>query len=67
MADLFLERSDLLEFNDKTYNIKVDKSVFDDFVRDTYINICFVDWHEDEVFQYLMVSEDNDGINMELF
>lgn len=62
-ADLYLEAEELLYFDMRTGSIKVDKSIFDDFVENTYVNICFVD--DDRVVQYVMVSEDEKGIVME--
>ena len=65
-VDLYLEAEELLDFDLRTGNIKVDKSIFDDFVENTCINICFVDNKEDiRVALYIMVSEDDDGIVME--
>jgi hypothetical protein len=64
-ADLFLEIEELLECDMKTGKIKVDKQIFDDFVPNTYINIQFVDTDSDEILQYTMVSEDDEGIYME--
>ena len=65
IADLFLELEELLECDIKTGKIKVDKQIFDDFVPNTYINIQFVDTDSDEVLQYTMVAEDDEGIFME--
>ena len=65
IADIYIEREELLECDIKTGNIKVDKQIFDDFVPNTHINIRFVDTDSDEVFQYIMVAEDDDGIFME--
>lgn len=65
-ANLYLETEELLYFDMKTGNIKVDKSIFDDFVANTYVNICFVDdKRENRVAQYVMISEDDEGIVME--
>ena len=65
-VDLYLEAEELLEFDMRTGNIKVDKSIFDDFVVNTCVNICFVDDKRDgRVSQYVMVSEDDEGIFME--
>lgn len=65
-VDLYLEAEELLDFDMRTGNIKVDKGIFDDFVANTYVNICFVDGkRDDKVAQYAMVSEDDDGIVME--
>ena len=64
--DLVLDSEELLEFDMKTGNIKVDKDIFDDFVVNTYVNIQFVDDNrEDRIAQYKMISEDDDGIVME--
>ena len=62
-VDLYLEAEDMLYVDLITGNIKVDKSIFDDFVENTYVNICFVD--DKRVVQYAMVSEDDEGIVME--
>ena len=64
-ADICLETEELLEWDMRTGSIKVDKQLFDDFVPNTYINIQFVDTGSDEVLQYVMISEDNEGIFME--
>lgn len=65
-VDLYLEAEELLELDMRTGNIKVDKSIFDDFVANTYVNISFVDdKRDDRVAQYVMVSEDDEGIVME--
>lgn len=64
--DLILESEELLEFDMRTGNIKVDKDIFDDYVENTYINIHFIDDNvENRVAQYKMISEDDDGIIME--
>ena len=65
IADLVLEIEELLECDIKTGKIKVDKQIFDDFVPNTYINIQFVDTDSDEILQYVMVAEDDEGIFME--
>ena len=66
-VDLYLEVEELLEFDTKTGNIKVDKDIFDDFVPNTVVRICFVDSEEDDdlVIEYVMASEDDEGIYME--
>lgn len=63
-ADLILEIADLLCFNSETGAIKVCNSIFDDFVADAYIDICFIE-NPAKVLQYRMVSMDEHGINME--
>lgn len=65
-VDLILDSEELLEFDLRTGNIKVDKSIFDSFTRDTYLNISFVDDNrQDRIAQYKMISEDGEGIFME--
>lgn len=65
-ADLVLDSEELLDFDMRTGNIKVDKNIFDDFVPNTYVNIQFVDDNrEDRIAQYKMISEDDEGIVME--
>lgn len=65
-VDLILDSEELLEFDMKTGNIKVDKSIFDSYVKDRYINISFVDDNaKDRIAQYKMISEDAEGIIME--
>ena len=66
-ADLVLD-CDAYELDLRTGNIKVDNSVFDAFVPNTYINIRFVDDNvEGRIAQYKMISEDDEGITMEYF
>ncbi len=67
VADLVLEREELLECDIKTGNIKVDKQIFDDFVPNTYINIQFVEDEDEGIWQFSMVAEDDEGIFMEYF
>lgn len=66
-VDLYLEAEELLEYDKNTGSIKVDKNIFDDFVLNGIIHICFVDSKEDDdlVIEYVMVSEDDKGIYME--
>lgn len=65
-VDLILDSEELLEFDMKTGNIKVDKSIFDSYVQDRYLNISFVDDNiQDRIAQYKMISEDAEGIIME--
>lgn len=65
IADIILEMEELLECDMKIGRIKVDKSIFDDFVPNTYINIQFSDTKSEEIMQFTMVSEDDEGIIME--
>lgn len=65
-ADLVLEIDELLDFDEETGDIKVDIGIFDDFVKNTYVNIQFIDGDAEDTFaQYKMVSEDDEGIYME--
>lgn len=63
-ADLILEISDLLSYNERSHDIKVDKSVFDDFQENTVIYIYFVEDNDDCIREYEMISEDEEGIEM---
>lgn len=60
-----LEKEDLLECDMNTGKIKVDKSIFDNFVPNSYINIIFTDSESDEMMSFAMISEDDEGIFME--
>lgn len=65
--DLILEIEDLLEYNEKNNRIKVDKNIFDDYIQDAYINIQFINNDEDnKILKYKMISEDDEGIYMEI-
>lgn len=64
--DLILDSEELLVFDMKTGNIKVDKSIFDDFVENTYVSISFIDDKiNNRIALYKMVCEDDKGIAME--
>lgn len=63
---LVLEIADLIEFDRITGNIKVDKDIFDDFVKNSYIEIQFVEDDYSIINTYKMVTEDEEGIYMEL-
>lgn len=62
---LTLERADLLEYDAKTAKIKVSKDIFDVFEPNSYATIHFVEDDEYRVFEYSMISEDDEGIVME--
>lgn len=64
--DLYLEFADLIECDMNTGKIKVDKDIFDDFVPNACINIQFVGTDCDNISEFVMVAEDNEGIFMEL-
>lgn len=62
-ADLVLDELDYEETKD---GISVDKFIFDDYQKDTYVNIKFVDDNdEDDVRSYKMVGEDDEKIYFE--
>ena len=62
-ADLVLDELDYEETKD---GISVDKFIFDDYQKDTYVNIKFVDNNdEDDVRSYKMVGEDDEKIYFE--
>ena len=64
-ADIYLEAAELLEFDFRTGNIKVDKQIFDVFVPNSYIKIIFTDdRRQDRVAEYIMTDEDDEGIFM---
>lgn len=63
VADLVLDELDYEETED---GISVDKFIFDDYQKDTYINIKFIDNNdEDDVRSYKMVGEDDEKIYFE--
>ena len=64
-ADLILDSEELISFDMKTGNICVDKQIFDDYQKDTYINILFTDNNRDDVMQYKMIAETDEYIEME--
>ena len=62
-ADLVLDELDYEETED---GISVDKFIFDDYQKDTYVNIKFIDNNdEDDVRSYKMVGEDDEKIYFE--
>jgi hypothetical protein len=62
-ADLVLDELDYEETED---GISVDKFIFDDYQKDTYVNIKFIDNNdEDDVRSYKMVGEDDERIYFE--
>ena len=60
VADIVLGEDDYILGEDG--QIKIDKQVFDDFVKNTYINIKFVDEGQQMLNQYIMVAEDDEYI-----
>ena len=62
-ADLVLDELDYEETED---GISVDKFIFDDYQKDAYVNIKFLDNNdEDDVRSYKMVGEDDERIYFE--
>ena len=65
VADLVLDEGDY-ERDDNLGEIRIDKQVFDDFVKHSYIKIQFVnDNGDDNVYTYIMESEDDGFITCE--
>lgn len=61
--DLVLDELDYEETED---GISVDKFIFDDYQKDTYVNIKFIDNNdEDDVRSYKMIGEDDERIYFE--
>ena len=61
--DLILDELDYEETKD---GISVDKFIFDDYHKDAYINVKFLDDNdEDDVRSYKMVGEDDEKIYFE--
>lgn len=61
--DLVLDELDYEETED---GISVDKFIFDDYQKDTYVNIKFIDNNdEDDIRSYKMVAEDDERIYFE--
>ena len=61
--DLVLDELDYEETKD---GISVDKFIFDDYHKDAYVNVKFLDDNdEDDVRSYKMVGEDDEKIYFE--
>lgn len=57
---------DELDYEETENGISVDKFIFDDYHKDAYINIQFVDDNsEGEIYFYKMVGEDDERIYFE--
>ena len=62
-ADLVLDE---LDYEETKNGISVDKFIFDDYQKDTYVNIKFIDNNDDDdVRSYKMVGEDDEKIYFE--
>ena len=63
---LVLEEADLNAHNVKNGNIGVDKTIFDNFVKNAMIQIRFIDdYDENHVHTYKMIFEDDNTIFMQ--
>lgn len=61
--DLILDE---LDYEETRNGISVDKFIFDDYHRDAYISVQFVDDNsEGEIYFYKMVGEDDEKIYFE--
>lgn len=58
--DLVLEEDDCRK--DEEGYLYIDKCVFDDFIKDSYIRIQFADDNEENVYEYKMINEDDKEI-----
>ncbi len=56
---------DELDYEETRNGISVDKFIFDDYYKDAYINVKFVDDNSDEIYCYKMVSETDEKIYFE--
>lgn len=69
MKHNFDEQPDLvldeLDYEETRNGISVDKFIFDDYHKDAYINVKFVDDNSDEIYCYKMVSETDEKIYFE--
>lgn len=59
------EADDFISIDMNTGIVKVDKSVFDNFVENSYIEIYCPDINANYIMQFVMISEDSEGITME--
>ena len=62
---LIIEVDDLIEQDMNKGIIKIDNSVFDDFVENAVIYIYCADINANVVMEFVMKAEDDDGIIME--
>ena len=63
---LIIEADNLIEQDMNDGIIKLDKSIFNDFVKNAVICIYCADINANVVMEFIMTEEDNDGIIMEL-
>lgn len=64
-ADLTMSIADLLDYNNRTHDIEVDKDIFDKFEEGKTIYIHFIEDDESCIREYEMVSENRLGIMLE--
>ena len=62
---LIIDADDLIEQDMNRGIIKIDKSVFDDFVENTVIYIYCPDINANSVMEFVIKTEDDDSITME--
>lgn len=62
---LVIDTGDLIEQDMNRGIIKIDNSVFDDFVENAVIYIYCADINANVVMEFVMKTEDSDGITME--
>lgn len=70
MTSLYFEEQpdlilDELDYDETKDGISIDKFIFDDYQKGTYINIKFVDNNTDDIYCYKMISEDDERIYFE--
>lgn len=56
---------DELDYEETRNGISVDKFIFDDYHKDAYINVKFVDDNSDEIYCYKIISETDERIYFE--
>ena len=61
-----LEIADLIYYDKSMENITIDKSIFDDFAENSYIEIQFADDEYNLIYTYKMIAEDDKAIYMKL-
>ena len=61
-SDLVLDEFD---YDETEEGISIDKMIFDDYQQGDYVNICFVDNNDDNVYTYKMIGEDDEKIYFE--
>ena len=61
-ADIVLEEDSYI-LDKRTGRIQIDKQIFDDFKKDHYIDIKFIDEDHEPINRYIMVEEDDEWIH----